>query len=116
MNIHLLSSGQKNKMNNAIIAIYENGVLRPLTPLASLEHTRVQLQVQPVSTPPVDATEHRRQLHQALVVAGLSLTMPDARPMVSPLTAKERRELAQKISPPLGRPLSELIIEEREDR
>jgi predicted DNA-binding antitoxin AbrB/MazE fold protein len=39
-------------MSTAIEAIYENGLLRPLTPLALPEHTRVHLSVEPVARDP----------------------------------------------------------------
>ena len=57
-------------MITLVTAIYENGVLRPLTPLELPEHTQVQLSVLPLPTPD-DAQEHRRRVHEALVAAGL---------------------------------------------
>ncbi len=96
-----------------VTAIYENGILRPLTPLALPEHARVQIQVQQVSTL-AEAAAHRRRTQEALIAAGLSL--PDARPLpvTGSLSAEQRVELARRFS--IGRPLSELIIEEREGR
>lgn len=96
-----------------VMAIYENGVLRPLTPLALPEHTRVQVHVRPVLAP-TDAAEHRRQVREALVEAGLSLPSPPPPPASSPISAERREELARLFA--AGRPLSELIIEEREGR
>ena len=96
-------------MNESITAIYENGVLRPITPLALPEHTKVQLWIQ--SPPPDDAAEtHRREVVAALVAAGLTLPTLDISPAM-PLSEEERDELARRIPP--GRPLSEIIIEER---
>jgi predicted DNA-binding antitoxin AbrB/MazE fold protein len=96
-----------------ITAIYENGVLRPLSPLSLPEHTRVQIQVQ--SEPRQDnAAEHRRRLHEVLVAAGLSLPTPPDMPNAQLLSAERREELA-KILGDSG-PLSDLIIEEREGR
>jgi len=35
-------------MNNTITAIYENGILRPLTPLNLSEHVQVHITIQPL--------------------------------------------------------------------
>lgn len=100
-------------MNSTVMAIYENGVLRPLAPLALPEHARVQIQVRQVLTP-TDAAVHRRQVREALVAAGLSLPSPPPPPASSPISEERREELARLFA--AGRPLSELIIEEREGR
>jgi len=96
-----------------VTAIYENGVLRPLTPLALPEHARVQIHVWQVVAP-TNADEHRRQVREALVSAGLSLPSPPPPPVSSSISAERREELARLFA--VGRPLSELIIEEREGR
>lgn len=100
-------------MNNPITAIYENGVLRPLTPLELPEHTQVQVYVQPVPAP-TEAQEHRRQVREALAAAGLSLPPPHAHPAAQPLSAEQRAALARRFS--AERPLSDLIVEDREGR
>lgn len=100
-------------MPNPITAIYEKGVLRPLTPLALPEETQVQIYVQPVSAPP-EALVHRRRVHEALTQAGLSSSLPPVSPGPGLISAERRAELARIFS--VGRPLSELIIEEREGR
>ena len=93
-------------------AIYEKGFLRLLTPLAVPEHAQVQIRIEQVSLAS-DALEHRRQVRAVLVAAGLGL--PDAQAVVpQPLAAERREELARRFS--VGRPLSELILEEREGR
>lgn len=99
-------------MNNPVLAIYEKGVLRLLTPLSLPEQTQVQVYVQPQSTLP-EAIAHRRQVHEILLAAGLSLpsSLP---PTSSSLSAERRAELAQLFA--TGRPLSELILEERAGR
>ena len=100
-------------VENTIIAVYENGVLRPLTPLALPEHTRVQVHVQQISAP-TDAAEHRRQVQAALVAAGLSLPNPSVSPVLRPLSEERREELAYLFAGEQS--LSELIIKEREGR
>ena len=95
------------------MAIYENGILRPLTPLALPEHTEVEISIKPL--PSSAAAEiHRCRVRQGLSAAGLVLPEPDTPPFVQPLSAAERDQLARHI--PAGRPLSEIIIEEREGR
>jgi predicted DNA-binding antitoxin AbrB/MazE fold protein len=99
-------------MTNPVTAIYENGVLRPLTPLELPEHAQVQIYVQPAA--PADSQEHRRQVHAVLVAAGLSQPKTDTAPTVSALSAAEREQLARRFA--AERPLSDLIGEEREGR
>lgn len=98
-------------MDQTITAIYENGVLRPLTPLALPEHTAVEISLRPL---PATATAqaHRHLIHEVLIAAGLVLLAPDTPPSVFPLSEGERNALARRI--PAGRPLSEIILEERE--
>jgi len=99
-------------MDQTITAIYENGVLRPLTPLVLPERTEVQISIK---LPPPDAAAetHRRRVREVLVAAGIALPAADT-PPATPLSEEERNELARRI--PTGRPLSEIIIEEREGR
>ena len=99
-------------MEQTVTAIYENGILRPLDPLDLPEHARVQLSITALP-PPVAAEVHRHQVRAVLIAAGLALPESAAQP-VQPLSEQEREELARRL--PVGRPLSEIIIEEREGR
>lgn len=99
-------------MSDPITAIYESGVLRLLTPLALPEKSHVQIYIQPIAPP--EALAHRRQMREALVQAGLSLLPPSPAAVPASISADRRAELARIFS--VGRPLSEIIIEEREDR
>jgi predicted DNA-binding antitoxin AbrB/MazE fold protein len=98
-------------MNETITAIYENGGLRPITPLALPEHTKVQLWIQ---SPPLgdQAETHRREVVAALVAAGLTLPTRDTSPVL-PLSEAERDDLARRI--PAGRPHpeSDAVLETR---
>lgn len=109
-------------MTNPIAAIYENGVLRPLTPLELPEHTTVQIYVQPAAS--ADSEEHRRQVHAALVAAGLS--QPNAAVVQALLDTGQVGHLdtanteddasATEHQPPpvlIGTPVSDIIIAER---
>ena len=101
-------------MTHRIAAIYEDGVLRPLSPLDLPEHSQVEIDVHHVGSPS-GRTRHRDQVHQAMVDAGLSLPLPA--PTVhaaTPISAQRREELARLFS--TGGPVSMLISEDREGR
>jgi predicted DNA-binding antitoxin AbrB/MazE fold protein len=99
-------------MATTVSAIYEDGVLRLLAPLPLPEHTPVEVTVDLPS--PSSQRDARDRIRAALVVAGLS--QPASEPWAGPppLSAEERAALAQQI--PAGRPLSQIIDEEREGR
>jgi predicted DNA-binding antitoxin AbrB/MazE fold protein len=94
-------------MAEIVTAVYEKGVLRPLQPLNLEERQTVRLQVLPEE--PESEVE---QVIQALVEAGL-LTPPPGHSEVDPVSEEERRELARILGQAPGKPLSEIIIEER---
>ena len=80
--------------------------------MALPERAQVEIRVERVVTP-TEPAEHRRLVREALVAAGLSL--PTAPPPALDLISEERREeLAHLFA--AGRPLSEIIIKEREGR
>jgi predicted DNA-binding antitoxin AbrB/MazE fold protein len=96
-------------MNDSAIAIYENGMLRLLAPLPLPEQSRVLVHVQPAPSLTA-AAEHGLQVHQALVAAGLSLPSAD-------LLGAFQGRLSRKVGLfPVGKSLSQLIIDEREER
>ncbi len=93
-----------------ISAIYENGMLRLLAPLPLPEHTRVQIEVR-YPKPPVSARHQR--VREVLLTKGL-ITPRKGSPASGMLSTEQRSALARRLA--VGRPLSELIIEEREER
>ncbi len=95
------------EMPEIITAIYENGVLRPLKPLSLQEHQTVQIQVLAE-----DSGDELEQITQSLVAAGL-LTPPPQRENIEPVSEAAWRELTDKLKAIPGKPLSEIIIEER---
>ena len=101
-----------SRMATTITAIYEDGVLRLLAPLPLPEHTSVEVTV--AMPPEAVEGDPRQRIRAALVAAGLS--RPPATPWAGPppLSAEERAALAQQVA--AGRPLSEIIDEEREGR
>lgn len=94
-------------MTKIITAVYENGLLRPLSPLKLREYQTVCLQLLPDKS--VDEEE---EAIRYLIATGI-LTPPPGHSDVEPLSEQERGELAETLGKALGKPLSEIIIEER---
>ena len=63
-------------MAQRVKAIYEDGVLRPLSPLELPEHSQVEIDIHQVASA-ADRPVHRDQVNQALIKAGLSLPSID---------------------------------------
>jgi len=97
-------------MGQAITAMYEQGILRPLTPLRLKERSLVQIQV--VSEPLVEDTEREETL-RVLMEAGVIRPHPAAPPR---LPVDEVRLAAARRALGAAGPLSELIIAERDGR
>jgi predicted DNA-binding antitoxin AbrB/MazE fold protein len=95
-------------MAEIVTAVYEKGVLRPLQPLDLEEHQTVRIQV----VPEKPAEDEEEAAIRVLVAAGL-LTPPPRRSDVDPVSEEERRELADRLGRAPGKPLSEIIIEDR---
>jgi predicted DNA-binding antitoxin AbrB/MazE fold protein len=100
-------------MSQTITAVYEQGVLRPLEPLALAERSQVKIQIVETAAPSRDTAEARRRVEETLLAAGLikPLTPPPDLLHISP---ERRRELATMYA--VGGPLSELVIAERAGR
>ena len=96
-------------MAEIITAVYENGILRPLQPLNLRERQTVRLQIVPEE--PGDEVE---EVIQSLVAADLMRPRPKrGSPPPDPVSEEERRRLADRMGKAPGKPLSEIIIEER---
>lgn len=98
-------------MTETVIAVYENGVLRPLRPLKLRERQTVRLQI--VLEEPTESEDESAV--RMLVEIG-TLTPPPGRTDVEPISEQERHELADRLGHAPGKPLSEIIIEDRGDR
>jgi predicted DNA-binding antitoxin AbrB/MazE fold protein len=97
-------------MTETIPAIYENGVLRPLIPLALPEHTAVEIQiVKSASVPETQRQRIRRVLAEAGVIQPQVITET-----IQPVSETELAEAAQALGQ--AGPLSDLIIAERAGR
>lgn len=94
-------------MSLMINAVYENGVLRPLAPLSLQDGQTVRIQLLTEET-----AAETEQVIQSLVAAGL-VTPPPQQADVEPVSEEAWRELTQRLESSHGKPLSEIIIEER---
>jgi predicted DNA-binding antitoxin AbrB/MazE fold protein len=94
-------------MSEIITAVYSNGMLRPQNPLSLTDGQTVRLQVLTE-----EAEEEAEQIIQSLVAAGL-VTPPPHRSDVEPVSEEAWRELTQRLEAYAGKPLSDIIIEER---
>lgn len=92
-----------------ITAIYENGILRPLSPLTFSEGQQIRLQVLPESSL---CAKQIDQVLEPLVEAGL-LTLPPGHGDIPTISEAQLRELTQSLQTPSGKALSEIIIEDR---
>ena len=101
-------------MTEIVTAVYEKGMLRPLQPLDLQERQRVRIQILPEaadgSEEPEDDTD---ALIQRLVAKGLMRPRPRGPIPPDPVSAEERLRLADLMGNAPGKPLSEIIIEER---
>jgi len=94
-------------MSEIITAVYSNGMLRPQNPLSLTDGQTVRLQVLRE-----EASFEAEQIIQSLVAAGL-VTSPLHHGDVEPVSEEAWRELTQRLEASPGKPLSEIIIEER---
>jgi predicted DNA-binding antitoxin AbrB/MazE fold protein len=93
-----------------VTAVYEKGMLRPLRPLNLRERQRVRIQVLPDE---LAEAENEGEAAIRMLVAEGSLTPPPGRSDVPPISEQERVELADRLGSAPGKPLSEMIIEDR---
>ena len=96
-------------MSTVITATYENGMLRPERPLNLKEHQTIRLRLLPD-----EADDETADAVQILVEAGL-MRMPPDRDSIppDPVSEEERRRIAEILGRVPGKPLSEILIEDR---
>lgn len=95
--------------DTTVTAIYENGMLRLLSPLPLPERTRVRLVIQQL-----DASDEMRRAEQVLAATGLVTAPGGAAPNLAPGSELRLAETAERYA--VGGPLSEVIIAERDAR
>ena len=91
-------------LSEIIAAVYEDGVLHPLSPVTLQEGEKVQLRVLPKLLAP--ANEIERTL-VPLVEAG-EITLPLLHGKIKPVSEAELRERADRLGKLPGKPLSEI--------
>ncbi|HAJ59853.1 MAG TPA: hypothetical protein DCP31_11750 [Cyanobacteria bacterium UBA8543] len=103
-------------MSETIVAVYENGVLRPLNPVSLNEGQTVQLTIVP-QVSPAEPNNDLKKLLPSLIDRGLLRLPSSKRGQVDKAELakreQERRERMKKMKPLPGKPLSETIIEDR---
>lgn len=97
-------------MMTTLTAVYEKGTLRLLQPVSLRERQKVRIQLLPDESD--DVVD---QALQTLIAAGL-VTPPSGHLGAEPLSEAEREEVADRVGSLPGKPLSEIIIEERGPR
>lgn len=95
-------------MPETIAAVYENGVFRPLSSVSLKDGETVQIQLWPD-----DPKKQAELAIQFLVDRGLVIPLPNAPDKVEAVTDEDVYELAKKLGAKPGKPLSEIIIEDR---
>lgn len=96
-------------MSTEVTAIYENGALRLLTPVALPERAQVRIQILTEQ----DTDDELGRAEAVLIAAGL-IRPRDVPKELDPISSVRRAELARLYA--AGGPLSESIIAERDDR
>ena len=99
-------------MSYQVTAVYEDGVLRPLEPLTLPEHSMVAIRIDNIMAVS-NLSVHRLRVREVLQRAQIAVSPIQKVEQRRRLTRKRREELAQTFSK--GKPLSEIIIEERID-
>ena len=101
-------------MMEIVTAVYEKGMLRPLQPLNLRERQRVRIRVLPeapdVSEEPEDDTD---ALIQRLVAKDLMRPRPRGPIPPDPVSAEDRKALADRLGRAPGKSASEMVIEDR---
>jgi predicted DNA-binding antitoxin AbrB/MazE fold protein len=97
-------------MAEIVTAVYERGVLRPLQPLNLREGQRVCIQ----AVPEMMEEDEGEEMVRLLVTAGLMRPRPrmDTLPP-DPVSEAERHALAERLGQAPGKPLSQIVIEDR---
>lgn len=99
-------------MSEVVTAIYENGILKPTRPLALKEHQTVRLRIE---EDPVE-TEHEMVIRLLRDAGYIRQSIHNELQPPDPVSEEERRQLAKALGKASGKSLSEIIIEDRDQR
>jgi predicted DNA-binding antitoxin AbrB/MazE fold protein len=101
-------------MPETITAIYENGVFRPLSPLSLNDGETVQITiVAEVSQPQNSIVLQREKSMIKMITEGQLVPLPTKQFKLDAAAEQKRRELFEKLKGRVGKPLSEIVIEDR---
>jgi predicted DNA-binding antitoxin AbrB/MazE fold protein len=104
-------------MTETVLVVYEEGMLRPLEPLHLKEQQQVYIQiVQEKSKEPEIQDDPIDRLIQRLIREGRMQPRPSGPVPPDPVSEDERLRLAELLGKAPGKPLSEIVIEERGER
>ncbi|MEG3846649.1 antitoxin family protein [Microcoleus sp. herbarium19] len=102
-------------MPETITAVYENGVFRPLSSVSFKDGETVQIKIV-TEVSPEELKDDREKAIKLMDVRGL-VRLPKKQGKLDPVELARReekwRELMKKMEPLPGKPLSEIIIEDR---
>ena len=102
-------------MPETITAIYENGVLRPLSPLSLNDGETVEITIVAEVSQEELKGDREKSMIKLMAVEGVRLPKKQGKLDRAELIkrAQQWRELMQKMEPLPGKPLSEMVIEDR---
>jgi len=93
-------------MPENITTVYENGVFRPLSPLSLNDGETVQITI-------VAEVSQRQKSMIKLMTEGRLVPLPTKQFKLDAAAEQKRRELFEKLKGRVGKPLSEIVIEDR---
>ena len=98
-------------MPETITAIYENGVFRPLNPLSLNDGETVQITI--VAEVSQEELKGDREKAIKLMDVRKLMGLPTKQFKLDAAAEQKRRELFEKLKGRVGKPLSEIVIEDR---
>ena len=98
-------------MPETITAIYENGVFRPLSPLSLNDGETVQITI--VAEVSQEELKGDREKAIRLMDVRKLMGLPTKQFKLDAAAEQKRRELFEKLKGRVGKPLSEIVIEDR---
>ncbi|UNU22781.1 antitoxin family protein [Microcoleus vaginatus] len=98
-------------MPETITAIYENGVFRPLSPLSLNDGETVQITI--VAEVSQEEVKGDREKAIKLMDVQKLMGLPTKQFKLDAAAEQKRRELFEKLKGRVGKPLSEIVIEDR---
>lgn len=98
-------------MPETITAVYENGVFRPLSAVSFQDGETVRIKIV-TEVSPEELKDDREKAIKLMDVRKL-MGLPTKQFKLDPAAEQKRRELFEKLKGRVGKPLSEIVIEDR---